>query len=152
MKVIFSILLLLLCVHFYFSQELTDEEYEIYGTFIGEQEYDLQYVKFEVPAEYKSLLVIDDPIAVAIHDSPMKSINNQKLFTISSKHKSLDQKYIIKNKILRNLYLSPIVFKGGKGYFFAVSKMDNPLIKPNYMFLLAIKKKDWIISDYYDIF
>lgn len=136
-----------------YSQEITRNEYEIYGTFIGEQGYKSHPVKFEIPEEDKSSLKFNDSIAVAIHASPMKFVNYQELIPVLSKYKTLEQKYKkMKYDTSLRIYLSPIIFKKAKGYFFAISKTDL-LPKPNYMFLVAHKEKDkWIISNYYNIF
>ncbi|TQM39472.1 hypothetical protein [Flavobacterium branchiophilum] len=130
-----------------YSQEIVNEEYEIYGTLIGEQGYQFFPINFGIPTKFK--FEIKDSIYTKIEKMDVKSIDRKKLIDVSLKYSINKTFKIIESDQYNQIYLSPIYFKSkDEAYFLYIIKGNLP--KPYSYFYEAKRVKDkWKLTDYY---
>lgn len=131
-----------------YSQDIVnEEEYEIYGTLIGEQGYQFYPITFGVPINLK--FEIKDSIYVEIEKTHLKPINQKKLFDVALKYSINKTFKLIGSDQYNQIYLSPIYFKSkDEAYFVYIIKTN---FKKPYSYFMQAKKinNKWNLSDYY---
>lgn len=132
-----------------YSQDFVDEEYEIYGTLIGEQGYQFFPIDFGIPSEFK--FEINDSIYSEIDKKIVKDLDSKKLLYVALEHSVNKTFKITDSDQFNHIYLSPIYFKNkDDAYFMYIIKTN---LKKPYMYFMQAKKigKKWALSDYYVI-
>jgi hypothetical protein len=133
-----------------YSQDFVDEEFEIYGTLIGQQGYQFFPIDFGIPNDLK--FEINDSIYSEINQKIVKDFDYKKLLSVALKHSVNKTFKIIESDLYNHIYLSPIYFKNkDEAYFLYVIKTN---LKKPYMYFKQSKKiaEKWVLSDYYVIY
>lgn len=150
-----KILLLVLLISFSwisYSQDLVnDDEYEIYGTLVGNGGYQFYPITFGIPSVLK-LKIDDDSIYRKIEKMSIKSIDQKKLFNVALKYSINKTFKLIESDQYNQIYLSPIYFESkDEAYFMCVLKSN--FRKPYSYFYEAKRVNDkWKLTDYYLIY
>jgi hypothetical protein len=149
MKKTLIIFYFILCSLNCHAQVATDDEYEIYGTLIGEQGYQFYPINFGIPSKFS--FNIKDSIYDEIEKKQSKEIDLRKLIRVSLKYSISNIFYVLESDLERQIYFSPIYFKSSEEAYFLCIATDN-LPKPLFSFYQANKKEGkWEIIDYYII-
>lgn len=137
-----------------FKSQISDKEYDIYSTFVGEQGLSDTSMFFGIPEEFKNYIKFDDSISIAINNLKISKFDTNKIKLLSLKYDLIDKKYTrVKSDLNLKVYCSPILFNSQElGYLFVIY-LTKLLPKPQFFFLKAEKiNNKWIISDYEDFF
>lgn len=147
-KVLFLVLTIFFSCASY-SQKITSEEYEIYGTLIGSQGYQFYPISLGIPTEFK--IEFEDSVNTKIENLKIKTIDQKKLIAVSLKYSVNKTFRILQQNLHNKIYISPIYFKTkDTAYFIYVIKSELP--KPYFYFYEARKiNNKWVFTDYYII-
>jgi len=133
------------------SQEIDDQEYKIYGKYIGEGGYQFYPIDFGVSSELKKFN-LKDPIFKEIKEMPMKEVNYKRLILEALPYSINKTYHLIENNKTMNILLSPIYFKNENEAYFVSIIIGFFSNKPIFSFLQSLKVgEDWYIEDYYII-
>lgn len=153
MKTKLFLFFLILGVQLFQAQEITEKEYEIYSTYIGEQGLTDYPIINRIPEKFRIYAIFDDSIAMAISKISVHNFDHKKLRSMSLKHDLIDptNKRISFDPNL-TIYFSPIHFVNpNEGYFITI--YENKNAKPFYFFFKAQKiNSKWTILDYNNIY
>ncbi|KIC62795.1 hypothetical protein [Chryseobacterium taiwanense] len=155
-------IILFLCVisfNFLFSQELTKDEYLIYGEVLAGQQLNSSEFSLGIPDEYRNYMNIEHKTL----DEKIRKMSSVKSFDLTKMDSIVTQltkeklsTFIYKDKsmaILKNYY-SPIYFKNKKeAYFFSVGTVqlrDRDWVSASKGFYRAFKKDNgyWDVEVY----
>jgi hypothetical protein len=153
MRTFFFHFFFIFSVNLFQAQEIKEDEYKVYSTYIGEQGLIDYPIVIGIPDQFRINAKFNDSLATVISELPVYNFDHKKLKSMSLEYDLVDPE----NKRISfdpNLiiYFSPINFiSSNEGYFITV--YDNKKIKPFY-FLFKVQKVNnkWNILDYNNVY